>query len=729
MLLVPISVGCLAAIGANRLIAPPDLVVPALLRAAAIVVISSAVVWGADRFARRLLPLAALMQLSLVFPDQAPSRFRSALRSGSSRTLERTLDDTRRHGLAKDPGDAARQVVQLIGAIGDHDRRTRGHSERVRLFADLVGEELKLSKEERQKLQWGALLHDLGKLMVPSDILNKKGKPSAEEWRILEGHPDAGMELIAPLREFLGEWVHAIGGHHEKWDGSGYPAGLRGGQIPRAAAIVAVADSFEVMTAVRSYKKAMPLAEARAELTRCAGTHFSPEVVRAFLSISLGHLRIVAGPLAALAHLRSSATSPSSPAPLRRGTGDGERRRRSRCRNGDRSGPHARDPTQGRHGREPDPHPGGHRRRSCRSRGASGKRRGRRFDHDQRRRGEPSDRGSGRRRHGDPGIDADDLADRHHRRNRSRRASDHRGGSRRRRVLHLGGGAVHRRRPPAGVHDNAAADDHDVSTPGCRAGDERSDQSVRHVHAAGLDGGDPAATAIAQRRFLRPGNEPVRVRTDLRRARRVRVPGRHPSRRELPVRHGDLDRDLRVAVDRARHAGHLHDHGEDPRVGSVEDGHSDVHGHLTGARPARSYVEDMTDMNDFNASIIAEFRANDGKVGGPFEGSPMLLLTTTGAKSGLPRTAPLVSYREGDRLFIFASKAGAPTNPDWFHNISANPTVTVEFGPDTFEATATVVEGSERDRIYSAQATLMPGFAEYQENTTRVIPVVELVRS
>ena len=107
----------------------------------------------------------------------------------------------------------------------------------------------------------------------------------------------------------------------------------------------------------------------------------------------------------------------------------------------------------------------------------------------------------------------------------------------------------------------------------------------------------------------------------------------------------------------------------------------------------------------------------------------MLLLTTTGAKSGLPRTAPLVSYREGDRLFIFASKAGAPTNPDWFHNISANPTVTVEFGPDTFEATATVVEGSERDRIYSAQATLMPGFAEYQENTTRVIPVVELVRS
>jgi len=198
VLLVPISVGCLAAIGANRLIAPPDSVVPALLRAAAIVVISSAVVWGADRFARRLLPLAALMQLSLVFPDQAPSRFRSALRSGSSRTLERTLDDTRRHGLAKDPGDAARQVVQLIGAIGDHDRRTRGHSERVRLFADLVGEELKLSKEERQKLQWGALLHDLGK---------------AIDHEIEGPHAVIGADLARRYGE-KANIIHAIEAHH-----------------------------------------------------------------------------------------------------------------------------------------------------------------------------------------------------------------------------------------------------------------------------------------------------------------------------------------------------------------------------------------------------------------------------------------------------------------------------------------------------------------------------------
>jgi len=137
----------------------------------------------------------------------------------------------------------------------------------------------------------------------------------------------------------------------------------------------------------------------------------------------------------------------------------------------------------------------------------------------------------------------------------------------------------------------------------------------------------------------------------------------------------------------------------------------------------------MTDMHDFNNAIIEEFRANDGVVGGPFEGAPMVLLTTTGAKSGTARTSPLVYFAEGDRRIIFASKAGAPTNPDWYHNILANPQVTVEIGTETYEATAQVIEGDERDRIYAAQAAIMPGFAEYQEKTTRVIPVVELVRN
>lgn len=136
----------------------------------------------------------------------------------------------------------------------------------------------------------------------------------------------------------------------------------------------------------------------------------------------------------------------------------------------------------------------------------------------------------------------------------------------------------------------------------------------------------------------------------------------------------------------------------------------------------------MADNNDFNQQVIAEFRANGGNVGGMFAGSPMLLLTTTGAKSGQPRTAPLVYTTDGDNIVVIASKGGAPTNPDWFHNLLANPVATVEVGTERYEAHARVTSGDERTRLYDAQATLMPGFAEYQRNTTREIPVVVLER-
>ena len=136
----------------------------------------------------------------------------------------------------------------------------------------------------------------------------------------------------------------------------------------------------------------------------------------------------------------------------------------------------------------------------------------------------------------------------------------------------------------------------------------------------------------------------------------------------------------------------------------------------------------MSDMNAFNAQVIAEFRANEGQVGGPFAGSTVLLLTTTGAKSGLERVNPVVARVEDDRIYVFASKAGAPTHPDWFHNLVARPEVTVELGAERFAARAVVVEGAERDRIYAAQAAEFPNFAEYQEATDRVIPVVLLER-
>ena len=133
--------------------------------------------------------------------------------------------------------------------------------------------------------------------------------------------------------------------------------------------------------------------------------------------------------------------------------------------------------------------------------------------------------------------------------------------------------------------------------------------------------------------------------------------------------------------------------------------------------------------NAWNASIIDEFRSHDGKVGGPFEGSPVLLLHTTGARTRAERTNPMMYLNEDDRIFVFASKAGADTNPDWFHNLVAEPLVTVEMGKEKFSATARPVVGDEHDRIYAVQAERYPGFAEYQAKTTRVIPVVELVRA
>lgn len=133
-------------------------------------------------------------------------------------------------------------------------------------------------------------------------------------------------------------------------------------------------------------------------------------------------------------------------------------------------------------------------------------------------------------------------------------------------------------------------------------------------------------------------------------------------------------------------------------------------------------------VEDFNSKVIEEFRANGGKVGGPFEGGPMILLTTTGARSGATRVSPLVYTKDGDDLVIIASKGGAPESPAWYHNLVANPRATAEVGTEKFEVTARVAQGEERDRLYAAQAALMPNFAEYQEKTTRRIPVVVLHR-
>ncbi len=136
----------------------------------------------------------------------------------------------------------------------------------------------------------------------------------------------------------------------------------------------------------------------------------------------------------------------------------------------------------------------------------------------------------------------------------------------------------------------------------------------------------------------------------------------------------------------------------------------------------------MPSWKEMNTLTIKEFRDNGGKLGGHFEGAPLLLLTTKGAKTGNAHTAPLMYLSEGDRLVIFASMAGAPQNPDWYHNLLAEPTATVEVGPETFSVKATVANKEERDRLYSKQAGIYPQFAEYETKTTRKIPVVFLNR-
>jgi len=132
---------------------------------------------------------------------------------------------------------------------------------------------------------------------------------------------------------------------------------------------------------------------------------------------------------------------------------------------------------------------------------------------------------------------------------------------------------------------------------------------------------------------------------------------------------------------------------------------------------------------EFNARNIAEFRSSGGKLGGAFEGAPVLLLTTTGAKSGRPRTSPMMYLPEGERIIVFASNEGKDNHPSWYHNLRANPTATVEIGTETFTVTATEITGAEHDRLYAIQAERYPGFAKYRERTERVIPVIELVKT
>lgn len=303
IMLVPILVSMAATIGLRSVVPPPHAVTLRLAWIAGLLVCAVGIAMGVERLGRRLLPLVTLLKLSMLFPDQAPSRFAIARSAGSVRKLETRLAEDGDDPDASEESRTAAMFLALSVALQTHDRRTRGHAERVRVYTDLLGEELELSQDDRFRLRWAALLHDIGKLTIAARVLNKPGALDDAEWRQMKEHPSEGARIAAPLLEWLGPWGVAIVEHHERFDGKGYPGGVGGEAISTAGRIVAVADSYDTMTAARSYKKPMAVWAARRELADCAGGQFDPEIVRAFLSISLPRLLWKTGPISFLVQL------------------------------------------------------------------------------------------------------------------------------------------------------------------------------------------------------------------------------------------------------------------------------------------------------------------------------------------------------------------------------------------------------------------------------------------
>ena len=288
---------------------------------AVLVGVSTIVLLLVDRLGRRAVPLATLLDLSMLFPDRAPSRVKVARDAIKRRPIEEQLARVRKAGA--DPGAVAREILTLVATLSQHDRPTRGHAERVRMFTDLLATQMKIPSRDRDLLRWAAILHDIGKLKVPATLLNKPGKPTEEEWALLKAHPSHGAEMAAALLPWLGEWGDVIVQHHERYDGTGYPNGVGGAQISLGARIVSVADAYDVMTAARAYKRPVSRSAALKELVKFSGSQFDPVVVRAMVAVGAPRLRRAQGLVAWVADLPLVATTTVPAATVARVVGAG----------------------------------------------------------------------------------------------------------------------------------------------------------------------------------------------------------------------------------------------------------------------------------------------------------------------------------------------------------------------------------------------------------------------
>jgi putative nucleotidyltransferase with HDIG domain len=173
-------------------------------------------------------------------------------------------------------------VTSLALAIDAKDHYTQGHSQKVSSYAAIIAQALGLTDAEIEEIRLGALLHDIGKVGIPEIILNKSGPLSAAEWETMKTHTELGAKILEPLKPMV-RIRDMVRHHHEFYDGTGYPAGLQGDQIPHGARVIAVADAYDTITSARTYKKARTAEDAFTELERCASSQFDPEIVRAFV--------------------------------------------------------------------------------------------------------------------------------------------------------------------------------------------------------------------------------------------------------------------------------------------------------------------------------------------------------------------------------------------------------------------------------------------------------------